>query len=177
MATYHGLIKVSCIACNWETQDDLTMEILNDMDGVCPKCEEQFFRWDNQDGSIVVSLTRNIDGLHTYDNLVWNQALTVEQAEREYPTVEEVLEEMQKTNPIGWRLTYEYPDSIGVWSDEFTSDDQFIMFGDVNGYFAFNDVPADKVVGSMEEIYTPEEIVKSFWNQIANFYPQLIKGE
>jgi hypothetical protein len=41
MATYHGLIKVSCIACLWE----------------------------NENGSIVVSLTQEIDGLHTYDNL------------------------------------------------------------------------------------------------------------
>jgi len=83
MATYHGLIKVSCIVCNWDTQDDLTMETLNDMDGSCPKCAEQFFRWENRDGSIVVSLTRNIDGLHIYDNLVWNQALTVADVEGE----------------------------------------------------------------------------------------------
>jgi CTP:phosphocholine cytidylyltransferase-like protein len=97
--------------------------------------------------------------------------------EKNYPTVTEVLDEMQKTNPIGWNLTYEYPNSIGVWSIEFTSDDQFIMFGDVNGHFGFNDVPADKVVGSMENIYEPAEIVKSFWNQIANFYPDLVKME
>ena len=177
MATYHGLIKVSCIACSWDTQDESTMEMLNDMDGSCQKCGEQFFRWENRDGSIVVSLIRNIDGLHTYDNLVWNQALTVEESEREYPKVHEVLEVMQENAPAYWRISYEYPDSIGVYHPSFVSDDQFIMFGDVNGYFAFNDVPADKVVGSMEEIYTPEEIVKSFWNQIANFYPQLIKGE
>jgi NAD-dependent SIR2 family protein deacetylase len=69
MATYHGLIKVSCIKCEWVTTDDSTMETLNDMDGICPQCEEQFFRWENIDGSIVVSLTKNLDGLHTYDNL------------------------------------------------------------------------------------------------------------
>jgi len=69
MATYHGLIKVSCIKCEWVTTDDATMETLNDMDGICPQCEEQFFRWENLDGSIVVSLTKNTDGLHTYDNL------------------------------------------------------------------------------------------------------------
>jgi hypothetical protein len=67
MATYHGLVKVSCIACDWETQDDYTMETLNDLSGVCPKCERQFFKWRNQDGSIVVSLI-NKDG--NYDNLV-----------------------------------------------------------------------------------------------------------
>ena len=172
MATYHGLIKVFCLVCSWETTDDHTMTTLNDLDGSCPRCEEQFFRWENFNGSIVVSLTQNLDGLHTYDNLVWNQA-----PEKKYPTVEEVLEEMQKTNPIGWRLTYEYPDSIGVWNNEFTSDDQFIMFGDVNGYFAFNDQPADKVTGSMENIYSPQEIVQSFWNQLKEFYPELVKGE
>ena len=70
MTTYHGLIKVSCVACLWETRDDFTMEMLNDQDDNCPKCEKQFFRWENQDGSIVVSLIQDIDGLHTYDNLI-----------------------------------------------------------------------------------------------------------
>ena len=72
MATYHGLIKVSCIVCNWQTEEDSLMEMLNDMGGDCPECDNQFFRWQNQDGSIVVSLTQNFDGLHTYENLVWN---------------------------------------------------------------------------------------------------------
>jgi len=45
------------------------MEMLNDQDDNCPKCEKQFFRWEKQDGSIVVSLIQDIDGLHTYDNL------------------------------------------------------------------------------------------------------------
>ena len=67
MATYHGLIKVSCIVCNWESMDDNTIEILNDLMGVCPNCEGQFFRWENKDGSIVVSL---IDTNGNYDNLV-----------------------------------------------------------------------------------------------------------
>ena len=67
MATYHGLIKVTCVNCEWQTQDDATMETLNDMDGTCPKCERQFFRWENQDGSIVVSHT---DEQGNYDNLV-----------------------------------------------------------------------------------------------------------
>jgi NAD-dependent SIR2 family protein deacetylase len=71
MATYHGLIKAACIACGWETTNDRTMEMLNDQDGFCPSCEAQFFRWENQDGSIVVSLKQEIDGLHTYNNLVW----------------------------------------------------------------------------------------------------------
>ena len=177
MANYHKLIKVSCILCKYETRNDSEMEMLNDMDGTCPKCEEQFFCWENQDGSVVVSLTRNFDGLHTYDNLVWNKGLTVEDVERDYPTVEDVLEEMQKTNPIGWRLTYEYPDSIGIWHSDFTSDDQFIMFGDVNGYFAFNDVNADKVCGSMENIYEPAQIVKSLWTQLKEIYPDLFVKE
>jgi NAD-dependent SIR2 family protein deacetylase len=67
MATYHGLIKVSCVACNWETQEDHTMEMLNDLSGQCPNCDLQFFRWENNDGSIVVSLT---DQNGNYDNLV-----------------------------------------------------------------------------------------------------------
>jgi hypothetical protein len=95
----------------------------------------------------------------------------------EYPTVIKVLEEMEKDVPAYWRVSYEYPDSIGVFHPSFISDDQFIMFGDVNGYFAFNDVPADKVLGSMEFIVKPAEIVAEFWKQLAEFYPTLIKGE
>lgn len=68
-ATYHGLIKVSCVLCEYETKDISTMEMLNDLSGTCPNCEKQFFRWENLDGSVVVSLTKDIDGLHTYDNL------------------------------------------------------------------------------------------------------------
>lgn len=73
MATYHGLIRVSCIVCDWKTRNDLTIEILNDRGGGCPECGEEFFRWENQNGSIVVSLTQNLDGFHTYDNLTWNK--------------------------------------------------------------------------------------------------------
>jgi Zn finger protein HypA/HybF involved in hydrogenase expression len=73
MATYHGLIRVTCLACDYETRNDSEMEMLNDMDGVCPECGAQFFRWINQNGSIVVSLTKNLDGLHTYDNLTFQK--------------------------------------------------------------------------------------------------------
>lgn len=68
MATYHGLFKVTCIKCEWVTTDDHMMERLNDMDGLCPECEEQFFKWENIDGSIVVSYT---DENGNYDNLVF----------------------------------------------------------------------------------------------------------
>lgn len=66
-STYHGLIKVSCVVCDFITNDVSEMEMLNDLDGKCPKCENQFFRWENKDGSIVVSY---IDENGNYDNLV-----------------------------------------------------------------------------------------------------------
>ena len=69
VSTYHGLIKVSCILCEYETKVIYEMEMLNDLDGTCPKCGKQFFRWENENGSVVVSLTKDFDGLHTYDNL------------------------------------------------------------------------------------------------------------
>jgi len=90
----------------------------------------------------------------------------------EYPTVEEVLDVMDWSE--GWTVTHEYPDYIAVDHVSF-NDDQVISFGDVNGYFAFNDVPADVVVGDMEFIVNPKEIVKSFWEQVAKFYPELVK--
>lgn len=70
MATYHGLIKLNCLVCGWETKDDNTIETINDLNGICPKCENQFFRWENQDGSIVVSL---IKSENDYDNLVYER--------------------------------------------------------------------------------------------------------
>lgn len=71
MATYHGLIKLNCLVCGWETTEDSTMEFINDLMGACPECENQFFRWENQDGSIVVSLTTEKDNITKYDNLVF----------------------------------------------------------------------------------------------------------
>ena len=73
MATYHGLVQVSCVVCSWLSNDESQIEVLNDMGGSCPVCENEFFIWRNEDGSIVVSLTQDIDGLHTYDNLVYKE--------------------------------------------------------------------------------------------------------
>jgi NAD-dependent SIR2 family protein deacetylase len=71
MATYHGLIKLECLACRWITEDDSTIEVMNDLVGECPDCNMAFFRWENQDGSIVVSLRKEgVDGEEVYDNLV-----------------------------------------------------------------------------------------------------------
>jgi NAD-dependent SIR2 family protein deacetylase len=71
MATYHGLIKLNCLVCNWQTTDDRTIEIFNDLGGGCPDCENEFYRWENEDGSIVVSLSGLKDNIATYDNLVF----------------------------------------------------------------------------------------------------------
>jgi hypothetical protein len=71
MATYHGLVKLTCLVCDWQTTDDNTITTYNDLDGNCPNCENQFFRWENQDGSIVVSLEDWKDNIKSYDNLVF----------------------------------------------------------------------------------------------------------
>ena len=70
MPTYHGLVKLNCLVCDWQTTDAPTIERINDLADCCPECENQFFRWENQDGSIVVSLTQEKDGKEIYDNLV-----------------------------------------------------------------------------------------------------------
>ena len=72
MATYHGLVKATCLVCLWATDDDSTIEVMNDSDGTCPKCQNAFMRWENQDGSISISLTTDIDGLYSHENLVWS---------------------------------------------------------------------------------------------------------
>jgi hypothetical protein len=92
----------------------------------------------------------------------------------EMATVEAVLNATQETAPEGWTVSHEYPDCVGVSHPTFTND-EFIMFGDVNGFFAFNDCL--NVCGDMEELTDAQEIAKSFWQQIAKIYPNLVKGE
>jgi len=95
---------------------------------------------------------------------------------KDYPTVNEVLIATQETAPEGWTVTAEYPDSVGITHPTLT-DDQFIMFGDVNGYFAFNDAFNSGANGAMENLTDADEIANNFWQQIAKIYPDLVKGE
>jgi hypothetical protein len=94
--------------------------------------------------------------------------------EIQYPTPEQVRIETEKLAPKGWQVTHEYPDFIGVYHPSFT-DEQFILIGDVNEHFGFNDQPANVVCGHMENLTDPKEIAESFWQQLAKFYPDLVK--
>jgi hypothetical protein len=87
-----------------------------------------------------------------------------------YPTVTQVFEKM--VPPEGWQVSYEYPNQIGITHDSF-NDDQFIMLGDINDHFSFNDCL--NVNGSMEFITDPLMIAESLWAQLADVYPELIK--
>ena len=104
----------------------------------------------------------------------WGKFQQELQEMKDFPTVAEVLNATQETAPAGWAVSHEYPDCVGVTHNQLT-EDQFIMFGDVNGYFAFNDCL--DVCGSFEELTDADEIAKSFWQQIAEIYPDLVKGE
>ena len=44
----------------------------------------------------------------------------------QYPTTETVLRYFEDNAPAYWRISYEYPDFIGVWHSAFISDEQFI---------------------------------------------------
>lgn len=93
-----------------------------------------------------------------------------------YPTPEQVQKETEQLAPIGWVVSIEYPNYIGVTHKSFY-DSQSIYFGDTNEHFAFNDEFADPICGSMEGLTDPKEIAASFWKQLAAFYPELLKGE
>ena len=56
MATYHGIVEVRCLACDFVVKDDYTMEMLNDAVWPCGECGELFFLWVNKDGSRCVTL-------------------------------------------------------------------------------------------------------------------------
>lgn len=92
------------------------------------------------------------------------------------PTVLQVLKETQETAPVGWVVSYEYPNDIGVNHPTFTND-EFIFFGNINGDFSFNDSFSKGVCGYMANLTDPKEIAASFWKQLAYFYPELLKGE
>ena len=94
----------------------------------------------------------------------------------EMATVVEVLKEVEDLAPEGWTVNHEYPNYIGVNHPTFT-DDQFISLGDINGDFGFNDVFAADVCGSMEGLTDAAEIAASFWQQVGEHYPDLVKGE
>jgi hypothetical protein len=94
--------------------------------------------------------------------------------EIQYPTPEQVRKETEKLAPVGWIVSAEYPNQIGINHPTFDEFD-FIMFGDVNGHFSFNDVYADPICGHMENLTDPKEIAESFWQQLAKFYPDLVK--
>jgi hypothetical protein len=89
-----------------------------------------------------------------------------------YPTVEAVLNATHELAPEGWIVTDEYPNQIGVHHPSLT-DDQFISFGDVNGYFAFNDAFSSGCNGSMEGLTAAAEIAATFWVQVGKHYPEL----
>jgi hypothetical protein len=92
--------------------------------------------------------------------------------EKKMATVYEVLELTEKLAPKGWTVNHEFPNSVGVHHPTLT-DDQFIMLGDVNGYFSFNDVPATTVCGSMENMTAAAEIAATFWVEVGKHYPEL----
>lgn len=91
-------------------------------------------------------------------------------------TIADVLGELETTAPKNWWVSLEYPNFIAVSHPTF-NDEQLIALGDINGFFSFNDVKADPVLGDMQNLTDAKEIAASFWKQLAYFYPELLKGE
>jgi hypothetical protein len=89
-------------------------------------------------------------------------------------TVEEVLNATKETAPKGWTVSHEYPNCVGVTHLTFT-DEEFIMLGDINGFFSFNDTDAETICGDMEDLTDAKEIAESFWKQVGATYPQLME--
>lgn len=92
-----------------------------------------------------------------------------------YPRVIDVLDRMREDCPPYWRLEYEYPDFISVFHGSFVSDSQLIFIGDVNGCIGWNDFMADQFAGDAEGVYEIKEIIRLFWAQVHEKYPDLVK--
>jgi len=72
MATYHEIEHLECLQCGWQTRDDETMEIINDGEGYCPKCDVQFFLWSTVSGEQVVT-SGDKQGGQTSDSTGWHR--------------------------------------------------------------------------------------------------------
>jgi len=53
-ATYHGIIKATCLSCDKITTDIDALEIMNDLDCLCD-CGDRFTKWENKNGKIVIT--------------------------------------------------------------------------------------------------------------------------
>jgi NAD-dependent SIR2 family protein deacetylase len=53
MITYHGLMKAECVSCNWNTRDAFTIETLNDLESMCPKCSGLTIVYTDINGSTI----------------------------------------------------------------------------------------------------------------------------
>lgn len=95
-------------------------------------------------------------------------------AELNYPSYEEMIKALEETAPEGWIVNDDYH-FLGINHPSLTNE-QYIAFGDVNGYFGFNDTNADTICGDMENLTDPTEIANSFWFQLKEFYPELFKN-
>jgi Zn ribbon nucleic-acid-binding protein len=71
MATYHGIEHLECLQCGWQTRDDETMENINDGDGYCLECDNQFFLWSSVDGEQMVTSGGKQGGRADGDSLGW----------------------------------------------------------------------------------------------------------
>jgi hypothetical protein len=47
--TYHGIVRIQCRECSHIVSDRYTMEVINDLEGLCPKCESGELRFWNLD--------------------------------------------------------------------------------------------------------------------------------
>jgi hypothetical protein len=61
VATYHGIERLECLSCGYVTNDDYTMEIINDTATPC-QCGSSFWHWTNTNCAEIVSSGRFIRG-------------------------------------------------------------------------------------------------------------------
>jgi hypothetical protein len=51
--TYHGIFKATCLTCGKETADISELELMNDLDNRCFKCETRFTKWETNEGAFI----------------------------------------------------------------------------------------------------------------------------
>lgn len=91
-----------------------------------------------------------------------------------YPNAGEVLKELRENTPAYWRVELEYPAWISVTHSSFISDTQDISLGNSDSFWGWNDQLQHG--DNMEGVTDTAEIVRLFWEQVAEIYPELLKG-
>ena len=64
-ATYHGIIKATCLSCGKWTTDEYDLTVMNDLDNLCG-CGSRFTKWETKNGTVITAEIEDYKGESHY---------------------------------------------------------------------------------------------------------------